>query len=85
MLVIKSLNEAEHFVSRQKRLGNDVEWEGYDIVFYRPDERAMTSKHGVWRRQTSEWAYKNVSPVNDDGTWDIDWRNVRRATKDANI
>ncbi len=80
MLILKTLDEAERFVTRQRRLGNDVEWEGYDINFYRPDDRAMTSKHGAWR---GEWAYKNTSPLQEDGTWSVDYRNVKRASRNA--
>ena len=76
MLTLESLKDAERFVERQESLGNDIEWDGWDIVFYRPDSRAMTSKFGVFRN--GEWAYKNVSALQDDGTWLVDWRNVRR-------
>ena len=79
MLTLKTLNEAESFVNRQKMLGNDVTWENYDIVFYRPDARAMTSRQGAFRN--GEWAYKNVSPLGEDGTWNIDYRNVKRAPR----
>ena len=82
MLTLKTLDEAERFVSRQQRLGNDCVWENYDIVFYRPDAHAVTSTQGAYRK--GQWAYKNVSSLREDGTWEIDHRNIKRAGRDRN-
>lgn len=79
MLTIKNLNDAEQFVSRQKQLGADVEWDNYDIVFYRPAAHAITSKDGVFR--DGSWAFANRSTVSSDGTWEIDYRNIKRARR----
>lgn len=80
MLVLKTLDEAEKFVTRQKRLGADVRWDNYDIVFHRPDDRAVWSNDGEFR---NGWGFKNVSAVTDDGTWEINYRNVRSAKRSA--
>ena len=76
MLNLKSLNQAENFVNRQKEIGNDVRWENYDIVFFRASERGVTSKDGVFRNGV--WGYSNRFEVNESGEWNIDPRNVRR-------
>jgi hypothetical protein len=76
MLEIKTLDQAEKFVDTQKSMGNDVEWNGWDIVFYRPNPASVYTKDGVWRN--GGWAFKNVSPLTNDGGWEVDPRNVRR-------
>lgn len=82
MLTINSLREAEKFVTRQQRLGNDVRWEGYsDIVFFREAPQAVYSTDGVIRN--GKYGFDNRSVVTEDGTWEIDYRNVRRAAKPA--
>lgn len=74
---IKSLNAAERLVEQQQRLGNDVRWDNYDMVFFRPDARAIYSKDGAFRN--GEWGFENRSPINDNGEWTIDRRNIKRA------
>lgn len=82
MLTLKTLPEAEKFVTRQKRLGNDVRWENYDIVFYRPAPQGVYSKDGAFRN--GQWGFENRVPVSERGTWEIDYRNVRRAKRSRN-
>lgn len=77
MLTINTPAEAEKFVRRQQRLGNDVRWDNYDIVFFRPAEQGIYSKHGAFRN--GQWGFENISPVTNEGTWEVDYRNVRRA------
>lgn len=75
MLTLKTLPEAETFVADQQRLGNDVRWDNYDIVFFRPSPQGVFSKQGAFRR--GQWGFDNVSPLNDDGEWEIDTRNIK--------
>lgn len=82
MLTLQNLSEAERFVARQQRLGNDVRWEGWNMIFFRPSEKGMYSKHGAFRN--GEWGFENLSPVTEEGTWEIDYRNVRRAKRIRN-
>ena len=79
MLVLKTLNEAEKFVTRQKSLGNDVRWDGWDIVFHRPAEQGVYSKDGAFR--DGQWGFENRASLSNDGTWEVDYRNVRRAKR----
>lgn len=82
MLTLNTLREAEKFVARQKRLGNDVRWENYDIVFFRTARQGEYSKAGAFRNE--EWGFENRVPVTERGTWEIDYRNVRRAKRTRN-
>lgn len=72
-------DDVEVFVKRQQALGNDVRWENYDLVFYRPDPRGVYSKDGAFRH--GAFGFENRVPVSDDGTWEVDYRNVRRAKR----
>lgn len=76
MLKIDSLDYAERFVKKQQRLENDVRWDGWDIVFFRPAPWGASSKNGAYRH--GEWGFENRYAVNGDGEWNIDWRDVRR-------
>ena len=82
MLELKTLREADKFVSRQKSLGNDIRWDNYDIVFHRPSEQGIYSKDGAFRNGV--WGFENRVAVADDGTWSVDYRNVRRAKRPRN-
>lgn len=77
MLTINSLSEAEKFVNRQQRLGNDVRWDGWDMVFFREAPQAVYSTDGVIRN--GKYGFDNRSEVTGEGTWEIDYRNVRRS------
>lgn len=81
MLIIKTLSEAERFVTRQQRLGNNVRWEGWDLVFFREAPQAVYSLDGVVNRPSGQYGFDNRSEVRDDGTWEIDYRNVRRSQR----
>lgn len=79
MLTINTPVEAERFVRRQQRLGNDVRWDGWDLVFFREAPQGVYSKDGAFRN--GAWGFENRSPVNAAGQWEVDYRNVRRAPK----
>lgn len=74
-MLIKSVKQAEKFINQQKRLGNDVRWDNYDIVFFRKSEKGVTSKDGAFRN--GEWGFENRFEVTESGEWNIDVRNVR--------
>lgn len=78
-MVIKSVKQAEKFVNQQKRAGNDVRWDNYDIVFWRESEKGVTSKDGAFRN--GKWGFENRFAVNESGEWNIDGRNVRRGKR----
>lgn len=81
MLTI-GIKKADKFVKQQQALGNDVFWDGWDMVFFRPDNRGMFNKAGAFRNGV--WGFKNTVPVNENGKWEIDYRNVKRAGSTRN-
>lgn len=81
MLTLKNPKDAEKFVAKQNALGNDVRWDNYDMVFFREAPQGVYSKDGAFRN--GSWGFENRVPVSDDGTWGVDYRNVRRAKRTA--
>jgi len=73
------IKAAHRLVREQRAAGNDVEWDGWDIVFYRPAEHAMHSTDGAWRK--GRYAFANRVGVNSEGIWVIDPRNIRRVRR----
>lgn len=82
MLELRGIRHAERFVKEQRGLGADCRWDGWDVVIFKPSDRARTSSQGVYR--DGVWGYDNRSVVNTDGIWEIDWRNVKRARNSGN-
>lgn len=82
-MLLKTLDEAERFVANQKRLGADIRWDNYDIVFFRPSDKGVYSKNGAYRGGV--WGFENRSTVAANGTWEVDPRNVaKRSTRTRN-
>lgn len=79
-LGIKKVNK---FVDEQRKLGNDVRWDGWTLVFFRPSPLAIyNGKDGVYRN--GEWGFDNRVEVNDKGLWEIEYRNVKHSRNSRN-
>lgn len=85
MLTIKTLSEAERFVTRQQRLDNDVRWEGWDMIFFREAPEAVYSTEPEAVVRNGKYGFDNKSEVQEDGTWSVDYRNVKRARSGKQI
>ncbi len=66
----------DRLVKEQQAKGTDVRWDGWDLVFFRPEKHSYSSKHGVYRN--GSWGYDNRIAVNESGIYEIDTRNLRR-------
>lgn len=75
MLALNTLDEAEAFVSNQQSLGNDVAWDGWEIVFFTPAAKAFYSTQGAFKG--GSWGFENRCSVSEKGAWVVDARNVR--------
>lgn len=75
-MLILTEDKIDAFVQEQNALGNDVWWEGWELCFHRPDPRAIYSGDGGFRNGVI--GYVNRVPVSENGTWGIDFRNVKR-------
>lgn len=70
---------AHKFVRDQRRVGNDVRWEGYDMIFWKPTHHGFSSVNGAYRR--GRWGVETRIVVNNDGTWKVPGKLVRRSGK----
>lgn len=70
-----NIKSAHRLVRQQRARGNDVYWNGWEIVFFNPSEKAATSVKGIFRN--GRWGYANRFPVTERGTWEVDPINVR--------
>ncbi len=70
-----NIEEAEKFVDEQQALGNRVWWDGWSIIMYRPDGRAMYSERGVLRDGTV--GFETVIEPSPQGTWKVGFDNVQ--------
>lgn len=73
------IKAAHRVVREQRAMGNDVRWDGWDIVFFRPADHAIHSKDGAFRN--GQWGFDNRVVVNTEGIWEIDPRNVKRVRR----
>lgn len=73
------IRKVEKFVKEQKALGNDVRWDGWDMVFFRPSDKAIFSREGAFRNGV--WGFDNRVSVSEKGVWEVDFRNVRRSKR----
>lgn len=73
------IKAAHKLVRDQRAAGNDVRWDGWDIVFFRPAAHAIHSKEGAFRN--GEWGFDNRVKVNSEGLWNIDPRNIKRVRR----
>lgn len=73
------IKAAHRLVREQRVAGNDVRWDGWDIVFFRPADHAIHSKDGAFRE--GQWGFDNRVVVNSEGKWSIDPRNVKRVRR----
>lgn len=73
------IRKVENFVKQQKALDNDVRWDGWDMVFFRPSPKAIFSKDGAFRNGV--WGFDNRVSPNEQGVWEVDFRNVKRSKR----
>lgn len=74
MLVLNH-SEAHKFVREQRRAGNDVRWDGWEMVFWVPNQHGFTNPKGAFRR--GRWGMQHRIAVGTDGTWRVPNRYVR--------
>lgn len=72
------------FVNEQKSLGNNVRWDGWDVVFFRAHPQALYSvqdgrPNGCWNRAAGTYGFETRVSPNSEGLWEIEWKNVRKS------
>lgn len=69
-------DRSDAFVSSQQDSGNDVYWDGWTLVFFKPHENAIYTNTGEFRN--GQWGYANRFDMNSEGKYLIDARNLKR-------
>lgn len=77
-MIALTYDKVDGFVAKLQRKGVDVRFEGWDIVFFKEDKRALRSSTG--RRLGSRWGFETVVSPNAAGKWLIDYK-LARGTK----
>lgn len=70
-------DQAHDFVVKQRKLGSDVRWEGWDLVLWKPTHHGFTNRKGAFRNK--RWGMETRITVGRDGTWKVPARNVKSA------
>lgn len=76
-------DQAHDFVEDQQNLGNDVRWDGWDIVFFKPSAKAVTAKEGVCRN--GQWGFEKYVSVNSNGVWSIPSNYERKSFRRTRV
>lgn len=79
MSVVLDYNSVEQFVTTQSKLGNDVRWEGWDLVFFRKskNQSGWSKRDGAYRNDN--WGFQSRIAVGTDGKWRVPSRNVKHS------
>jgi len=70
---------AHKFVREQRKMGSNVRWDGWDIVFWKPTRHGWTNKNGSFDRKKERWGVESRVIVGNDGTWKVPNKNVKTA------
>lgn len=76
-MIALTIDKVDGFVSKLQRKGVNVRWNGWDMVFFKADKRAIRNPNG--RRSGSEWGFETVVSPNEQGKWLVNYRLTRGA------
>lgn len=79
-MIALTYDRADGFVAKLQRKGVDVRWEGWNIIFFKEDRRALRATSG--KRWGERWGFETVVEPNGDGRWLVDYK-LARGTKIA--
>lgn len=69
-MIALTIDKVDNFVAKQQRKGINVRWDGWNMVFFEANRRALYSKKG--RRRGTEWGFEKVIYPNKQGKWLVD-------------
>ena len=76
-MIALTIDKVDNFVAKMQRKGIKVRWDGWDMVFFKADRRALRNPSG--RRDGNEWGFETVVSPNKQGKWLVNHRLVRGA------
>lgn len=81
---------AHRFVREQRSLGNNVRWDGWDMVFWQPTRHGFTtapkntnsvSTVGAYNRKLERWGVESRIVVDSNGVWRVPNKNVKQPSR----
>lgn len=66
-MIALNVNRVDGFVAKLQRKGVNVRWDGWDMVFFKADRRALRSPKG--RRNGEQWGFETRIYPNAKGVW----------------
>lgn len=66
-MITLEFDKVDTFVAKQQRKGVQVHWNGWDMVFFKNDNRAKRNPSGC--RNDTSWGFETVVSPNKEGTW----------------
>lgn len=77
-MIALTVEKADGFVAKLQRKGVDVRWDGWDMVFFKQEDRkAQRSVNG--RRWGDRWGFETRVSPNEQGNWLVNYRLARGA------
>lgn len=77
-MIALTIDKVDGFVAKLQRKGVQVRWDGWDMVFFKADDRkALRSVNG--RRLGDQWGFETRVSPNEQGNWLVNYRLARGA------
>ncbi len=73
-MITLDYKQAHTFVEQQNNIGNDVRWDGWDMLFWRENPNAYKTKSGAFRN--GRWGMQTRIKPNKAGIWLVSEKNV---------
>jgi hypothetical protein len=74
-MIALTYDKVDQFVAKLQRKGADVRFVGWDMVFFKSDERAQN--HPAGRRRGDAWGFETVVSPNSQGKWLVNYGLTR--------
>jgi hypothetical protein len=66
---------AHTFVDTSAKSGNDVRWDGWDMVFFTPTHYGFSNPKGAYRN--GRWGMEYRVSADDNGIWKVNHKSVK--------
>lgn len=76
-MIALTIDKVDGFVAKLQRKGVDVLWDGWTMVFFKEDRRALRSPNG--RRRGDRWGFETRIDPDSHGKWLVNYRLARGA------
>jgi hypothetical protein len=73
--MVLDYDAAHDFVNTQAKRGNDVRWEGWDMVFFKPTPYGFSNPKGAFRK--GRWGMELRISADSTGSWVVPAKNVK--------